>query len=145
MKKKIKLDEIKINAPFKVPEVYFDELQNKILAKIEEKPEPKAKEFKPKHNWKKLSIAAAACLLLVSGLYYQINNKPITKDKPITENEIVINQVTNEQMLQYIENENFELADLTETIEFTSGDFEDIYFENIETGESEINELKEEI
>jgi hypothetical protein len=49
MKKKITLDQLSKEAPFKVPAGYFNDLQQNILNKIEDKSEPKIIEFKPKY------------------------------------------------------------------------------------------------
>lgn len=145
MKKKITLDQISKEAPFVVPDNYFDDLQKNILAKIEEKSEPKIIQLKPKYNWRKWSIAAAASILLVSGLFYQQINKPTINDKPDTESELAIAQITDDQMMQYINSQNIELADLTENVDFETGALEDIYNENIETSESDIEDLADEI
>jgi hypothetical protein len=48
-------------------------------------------------------------------------------------------------MMQYIDNQNIELADIAENVAFETSDLEDIYNENIETNESDIEDLVEEI
>ncbi|MES2797272.1 MAG: hypothetical protein V4683_14970 [Bacteroidota bacterium] len=147
MKKRITLTDISKEAPFKVPEGYFENLNENILKRIEitidKKDEPKIIQLKPKYNLKKWTIAAAASIGLTFGLYYQTIIKPINQSN--AENELAISQISDQQLIQYANNQDIELSDLTENVNFESSDLEDIYFENVDATQNQIDELVEEI
>lgn len=137
MENKIKLTDLPKQHPFKVPDGYFESLQTKIEKRIEESGEPKIIAFKPKsnwYNWKRWSIAAAASLLIISGIYYQNNISQIndTNQK--------LAQISDNQIAQYIENQDIVLADLTETVNLESNDLDQIFNEHIDTNTDKLIE-----
>lgn len=139
MKKRITLENIPKANPFKVPESYFETLQAKIQNRIETESETKILPFKPTFKWYKWSIAAAASLALIFGIYYYQVIMPIEKSK----NEIA--QISESQAIQYIENQNIELADLTENTNLEAEDLENILDLNINISDENLEKAVEEI
>lgn len=140
MKQKIKIEDISKENPFKVPEGYFEKMQSEIIAKVESEklivPIPT-----PSFQWKKRVIAAAASLALFYGLYFSQFYQN-TKD-----DDIKIANITDQQMIQYLENENIDFADLTENTNINSLELDRIIKENFDAtplnlNEKEINQLE---
>ena len=137
MKKRITLENIPKTNPFTIPENYFETLQAKIESRIEAESEPIVLKLKPK--WYKWSIAAAASLALLSGIYYNQTMNEIDK----SENEIA--QISDGQLIQYIEKQNIELADLTENTNMEVADLENILDLNINISDENLEKAVEEI
>lgn len=140
MKQKIKIKNISKESPFIVPEGYFEKMQSEILARVgSEKvivPIPK-----PSIQWRKWAVVAAASLALFFGVYFsQLYQQP-------SQNEIEIANVTDQQMIQYLENENIDLADLTENVYLNQTELVNLLDENFEAtplnlNEKELNQLE---
>lgn len=128
MKKKIKLNDISKESPFKVPEGYFEKMQVEILSRIESE---KAIS-KPSLQWRKWAIAAAASLAVFFGVYFsQFYQKT-------DQTEIEIANVTDQQMIQYLENENIDLADLTENANLNQTELNNLMDENFDASTVDI-------
>ncbi len=139
MKKRSTLENIPKTSPFLVPESYFETLQAKIQNRIEAESDSKILTLKPTFKWYKWSIAAAASLALLSGIYYSQMVVPIDK----SENEIA--QISDSQVIQYIDTQNIELADLTENTNMEASDLENILDLNINISDENLEKAVEEI
>ena len=124
MKNKINLSNIKIDTPFKVPERYFEKMENDLFDKISKQHQTNVA-LKPRYIWSKWAIGIAASLVLLVGIYFSEiyqNNK--------TERELA--KISNLQMVQYLENENIDLADLTENIKISNTELDKLVDDNFE-------------
>jgi hypothetical protein len=140
MKNKITLSDISKESPFKVPEGYFEKMQAEILARVESKkvivPIPKLNT-----QWKKWAIAAAASLAIFFGVYFtQFYQKT-------DQTEIEMSNVTDQQMIQYLENQNIDLVDLAENTNINQLELDTIIEENFDAtplnlDEKELNQLE---
>lgn len=140
MKKKITLSDISKESPFKVPEGYFEKMQAEILARVESE-KVIVSIPKPNIQWKKWAIAAAASFAIFYGVYFtQFYQKT-------DQTEIEMSNVTDQQMIQYLENQNIDLVDLAENTNINQLELDTIIEDNFNTtplniSEEEINQLE---
>ncbi|TDB64617.1 hypothetical protein [Arundinibacter roseus] len=103
--KQIRLEDLKREVPFKVPEGYFEELPSIIQARIPEKSQES-----PLISWSwQRSVALAGALSLFIALIwitYPQQQGPIGQD--------TLSQVSDEAILEYLESEDISYYDLSE-------------------------------
>ncbi len=122
---------LKQNA-FKVPDGYFEALENRLSEIQKSAPAPKVISIKPrKKNFRELLSMAAAIVLLVSGVWYFWPSQPIA-DVELTQDDIATLS-TNGFLADA---ETAFLQEITveelEEISMSNADFSDVY-ENVET------------
>lgn len=135
--KEFKLDEKnKIKAPFKVPEGYFDTLNQEILDKTVEK-----KEGKQVHFSFGTIAKVAASILLVAVTFFYFNNKD---NSPEQSAEDILAEVSAEDIIEYLaENDisemeimneidndfSFEPEDALNDVDLDNADLEDFIYD----------------
>lgn len=131
MKKKITLIDISKESPFKVPEGYFEKMQAEILDRVENENKIVTISI-PSIQRRKWAIAAAASLAVFFGVYFsQFYQKT-------DQTEIEIANVTDQQMIQYLENENIDLADLTDNANLNQTELNNLMDENFDASTVDI-------
>jgi hypothetical protein len=138
MKKKITIDNISKESPFLVPDNYFDKMRESILQKIDIEKEVTI-ENKPFIVWKKWALATAAVFTIFIGIYFT----QIYQNSKAQESEFA--QISNAQMVQFLEYENIDIADISG--QFKKNDLETLgeeYLENtpIEIDNKTLNQIE---
>ena len=102
---RIRLDDLKRQVPFEVPEGYFDKLPAIIQARIPATPEPQ-----PSVSWswqRSLALAGAMSLIFALIWYtYPQQQGPLGSER--------LSQVSDEAILEYLADENISYYDLSE-------------------------------
>jgi hypothetical protein len=140
MKNKITISEITKKSPFKVPEGYFEKMQSEIESKIEKELAPKETN-KNIFTWKKYALPIAASFAVFLGVYFA------TSYEQNKNNETQLAKITDKQMVQYLENEDLDLADLTDNMNLNPEEINKILDENTDIlsptiNEKELNQLE---
>jgi len=134
-KPRIKLDELKKESPFKVPERYFVELPSEIQVKVtaDQKPQP-SWVVQPTFRW-----AAMAASVLVLAVYFSVF---YTNTDDLNEAESLIAQVEMEDLIAYIETSEITTDDLISGVNLEGVYFDDLESEEMLLEDIEINELE---
>ncbi|MDP5121951.1 MAG: hypothetical protein NWQ46_10175 [Spirosomaceae bacterium] len=104
----------RVDHPFTVPKGYFEQASQQILALTSAK-KPKGKQLAfPKF---KVWYAAAAILLLSSVTAWFYTNS-------VADNSVLVQNLTNEEILSYLENEPIGYSEIANSVDFTN---EEIY------------------
>jgi hypothetical protein len=111
-----KLDDIDKKQSFKVPEGYFEDLPLKIQSKIQKK-EIHSNVLLP--SWK---FALAASILVILVTYFIADQKPPSA-------EMLLAEVSQEDLIAYLDNIDLDIEDLTSTFQEST---EELDFENLD-------------
>lgn len=101
----VKLEELATNSGFKAPENYFENLENQIIDKVSDKETSKVISLFSKRNLVYTSGIAAAILLLFNLSIFQKKSKWSTLDIETVENYIIDEQMTSYEIAYLLSDE----------------------------------------
>jgi hypothetical protein len=101
----IKLEELSVDSGFKTPENYFDTLENTIINKVSEKETSKVIPLFSKRNLVYISSIAAAILLLFNLSIFQKKSSWNTLDIQTVENYIIEGQMSSYEISSLLSDE----------------------------------------
>ncbi len=128
---KYKLDDIDKKQSFKVPEGYFEDLPLKIQTRIQKKEKHTSVRLP---SWK-FALAASILVLLVT--YFVVDQKPPSA-------EMMLAEVSQDELIAYLDNMDLDLEDITNTFHETSSELEFDEMDGLEEldmNKSDLNDL----
>lgn len=134
-KRKIKIDELKKDNLFQVPEGYFEELPSIIQARVTE--DRKADPiwiFQPAFSW-----AAVAASVLIFGVYFAFFRIGTDATSNV---ELLIAEVSMEDLVGYIENSDLTTEELIASVDLEGFSYEDLAPEDMFLEDIEIYDLE---
>lgn len=130
------IEKEKIGHPYKVPDGYFEKLENEILLKTIDN--QFVTNIEKQKKWNIWPLGIAASFVIICGLFWANYNKPDTN----TEKELA--QVSQSQAIAYLETRDIGLDEIQSEISNENIEFENIELEFLpENIEPEINETIE--
>lgn len=128
---KYKLNDIDKKQPFKTPEGYFEDLPLKIQTRIQKKEKHTSVRLP---SWK---FALAASILVLVVTYFIADQKPLSA-------EMMLAEVSQDELIAYLDNMDINLEDITTTFQETSNEleFEEMNgLEELDMNEGDLDDL----
>lgn len=133
--KRIKLEDLDRNLPYREPAGYFDKLPATVQSRIYEQTVQKENPFSVSWSWKRTALTGAAASIVGVLLWVTYPQKQLSLS------EETLSQVTNDEILTYLKDHNISQQEVIEQTQAPIESEEEVLFQQLNVNDEDLKRV----